>query len=136
MGTVAVSRGLTLLEVLVSVAVLALVATFLATMRIESLRSERVQREHALLSNLLRSEAELLRLGSAAAGTCSALTSDLVDAGFSCEVRRTCGFSTAVCSDSVSLHAYVIHAATPGGASTELPLLFRTDSTSWIASQQ
>jgi prepilin-type N-terminal cleavage/methylation domain-containing protein len=131
------NAAFTLLEVLIAVAILAVVAASLLAMRLDAVRTERLQREHVELTQLIRSEAEALRVGASAPGTCSGVTDVHRDAGFVCEVELRCGFSADACSaSSGGLRAYVIRAATPRGTALAVPLLFREDATRAIAAQR
>lgn len=128
--------GLSLVEVLVAVAILAMVAGFLMTMRLDAMRSDRAQREHTVLTQVIRSEAELLRAGGGSPGTCTTLGSDLRDAGFTCRVELRCGFSEAMCNAAPGLAGYVIEAATPRGVADAVPLLFRSPAGRSIEAQR
>lgn len=129
--------GFTLLEVLIAIAILAVVAAALLATRLDAVRTERFQREHAELTQMIRSEAELLRVGASGPGMCSGMAPAQRDAGVVCEVEVRCGFSGDVCSVLAGgLRAYVILAATPGRPASEIPLLFRPDATRAVAAQR
>ena len=127
----------TLLEVLIAIAILAVVAGSLMAMRLDAVRTERFQRQHVELTQMIRSEAEILRVGAGGPGACSGMTDAHHEAGFICQVELRCGFSAVVCSDSAGgLDAYVIRAAAPGRTASDVPLLFRPDVTRAVAAQR
>ncbi len=129
--------GFTLLEVLIAIAILGMVAASLLAMRLDAVRTERLQRQHAELTQLIRSEAETLRDGASGAGECSSITDAHRAAGFRCEVELRCGFSGDVCNALVGgLQAYVIRAIPPGGTALEVPVVFRSEATRAIAAQR
>lgn len=133
--------GFTLLEVLIAIALLAMVAGFLLQMRLDAVRHASAQRRHTQLTQLLRSEAEALRagagtIGAATIGSCSTLGDALEQDGFTCEVRAECAFSPAACAAGAGLAAYVIRATGPGAETAEVPLLVRSRPTRWIVAQR
>lgn len=124
--------GLTLLEVLVAMAILAVVAGLLAQARLDAVRHGVAQREHVTVSHLLRSELEALRAGGANAGSCTTATVDLIDAGYACEVHEACTFPASMCTGRGGTRGWVVRVTGPSGSVAEVPVLVRPDATRWV----
>ena len=124
--------GLTLLEVLVALAILAVVVGFLAQARLGAIRHGVAQRQHASVSHLLRSELEALRAGSASAGPCATASAAMTDAGYACEVLDACTFPAAMCSGRGGTRGWLVRVTGPSGSVAEVPILTRPDATRWV----
>ena len=128
--------GLSLIEVLIAMAILAMIAGFLFQLRLDAVRHALAQRRHTALSQLLRSEAETLRAGAGAEGTCASLDAASAAEGFTCEVRQACTFPVAVCGAAPGLVGWVIAAAPPGEPPVEVRILVRANPGRWIVTQK
>jgi prepilin-type N-terminal cleavage/methylation domain-containing protein len=124
-----VKAGLTLLEVLIALAILAVVAGLLAQTRLDALRHTVAQREHTTVSHILRSELEALRAGSASEGPCATLSGEPRLAGYACDVREACAFPASMCSGRGGTRGWIVHVTAPSGAEAEVPMLVRVDAT-------
>ena len=128
--------GLTLLELMIALAILGLVSGWLLQVRVDSLRHAREQRRHVALTQLLRSEAEVLRAGAAHAGSCAALTTELADQRITCTVVEVCAVPLGVCGAAPGLRAWRIEASGPSGSTAELALVTRAEHHRWIAGRR
>ena len=128
--------GLTLLELMIALAILGLASGWLLQVRVDSLRHAREQRRHVALTQVLRSEAEVLQAGAAHVGPCVSLTPELADLGIACTVVDACAVPLAVCGAAPGLRAWRIEASDPSGTVAELALVARADPHRWIASRR
>lgn len=89
------ASGVTLVEALVALAVLALAGAALASVQLGALRTSRTVQLRQQAAALLEGELLLLRLGAGpAAGECAA---EPLPSGWECEVELTCTYLLAPC---------------------------------------
>lgn len=129
-------RGFTLLEVLVAVVLLGVVVAGLMQVRVLALRQAEDQRRHVTATQILRSEAELLRAGSNHEGTCLTLDASPSAEGFTCNVAVVCDLPASVCQAAPGMRGVRIVVTAPDGRRASLSLVARRHPDRWIEAQR